>query len=576
MKVNGHSIAAGTPNVRPHQILSGLQTRVAAAGMAARPLGRLEAELRGIIRDGLATANDKDRLANADAKSKVVATNISRLESQLLGTAPWFLAPHLDLPAPSPDKMIRSARVTVTTFSHEAADSLNYVYLTAGGPKYLIGSPARPLTSTAGRQRIDLDLDAGPLAADRIGARALGMMARSDPQGEVPDRWHPQRFIVELDGQVAYDSDRNDRDRESLAVIRIVPPVQIDWSGSPRSVRHSPREVSLWTAGGGAGLEPNGKPLPLPGTADPSAPKPESGAASADTIANRFPGEGPAIIADEPPTGGGPAPGDSTDPAPAGSPVQIRGVRFSGGQRLDDRFVVRWNVAGDESRVDHYEVQLIKLNPKNPAPGSSKQAVEDDRYLVSNRVPPGMRMAVGTPAGLTDAIFDPTFTVRPLVRAVTRDPAVPAPQMFGPARAVFPRAGWLRPQPRLAALMWRGQKDDAPEDLPVKPGAPGVIAIGRPAGPGCAAWPVGAVTCNGVTYSDDGLGADVALQMGSPADRASIWFRSLVLPSTARPRDLIANVGFADDTTGQVDVRMSWYPTPPGSKRGRRRPLAND
>ena len=98
------------------------------------------------------------------AKLAPLASAKRRLEGQLQGNYPWFedrgfRSPWRDQPA------IKRARVTLATETHSDADTQNYVYLHTGGRKYLLGSPANPLTGTTGPQVFTLDLEAGPLTA---------------------------------------------------------------------------------------------------------------------------------------------------------------------------------------------------------------------------------------------------------------------------------------------------------------------------------------------------------------------------------------------------------------------------
>jgi hypothetical protein len=76
------------------------------------------------------------------------------------------------------------------------------------------------------------------------------------------------------------------------------------------------------------------------------------------------------------------------------------------------------------------------------------------------------------------------------------------------------------------------------------------------------------VVCNGVAYSGEGPTRNVAMRFDDPAEQARIWLRTGVLPPTEKQRDLTAYLGFADETPGQIDVRMSWNASPPGPGGG--------
>ena len=123
---------------------------------------------------------------------------------------------------------------------------------------------------------------------------------------------------------------------------------------------------------------------------------------------------------------------------PAGQAFQVRDVRVTDGLRADDRYSVRWGLAGDESAVDHYEVFLIRTRPENSAPGNA-DPLYGDPYLLNNHVPAGIRAITATPTGLAASPFDPLLTVRPLVRAVPVDAAHnPANERLRPGPAGVP------------------------------------------------------------------------------------------------------------------------------------------
>src|SRR5262249_30875317 len=137
-------------------------------------------------------------------------------------------------------------------------------------------SPATPLTAGAGPRAFGLDLLAGPLTAADLRGWALGMLAHPNPFGRAPDRWHPQRLLVEIDGRTVYDSEENPLDRRSLEAIRLIPPAHRDQDGQLLVNTPIGRETFVWEAGKGMGLDPDqGDPLPLPDPKDAMFPQPE-------------------------------------------------------------------------------------------------------------------------------------------------------------------------------------------------------------------------------------------------------------------------------------------------------------
>ena len=273
--INGRRIATGAPHVVPRKLLEKSTDDLAQVGRKLRPLEQKWIELREMVDARLATPAEYREQKDLMAVMTPDAQQRSRLEARLQGKSPWFIADNLELPPAPSAALVKSIRVMVLTRDHLGADTRNYVYLTFGAAKYLLGSPAEPLTPFAGLQTFDLDLDAAPQTYAGLRRCAFGMLAQSAPQGDVPDRWHPQRLIIEADGKVELDSDRLDKDRLSLNAIRLVPPAQIDWDGKVRDIHRNPREVTEWSFNGGAGLGLDLSPLPFSTPDDPAPPKAE-------------------------------------------------------------------------------------------------------------------------------------------------------------------------------------------------------------------------------------------------------------------------------------------------------------
>jgi hypothetical protein len=567
VKINDRTVAAGTPSIAPRKLLAKTLAELAEVGVKISPLAQKHAELRERLRAKTATPDEVRRLTDLDAVLSDKMPEKARLETRMQGKAPWFIAANPELPTAPAGKPFQSARVTAFTRAHEGADTRNYVYVTFGAAKYLLGSPAKPLTP-AEPQRFDLDLANTPLSDTDIRKCAFGMLAHSEPQGDVPDRWHPRRLVVELNDAVAFDSDKADRNRRSLNAVRLVPPAQLDWVGTPRDIHPVPREVSEWIFASGAGLNVANQPLPLVAADGAAMPKPEPGTIdpSQPTLADpgftegaaNFPGETPIVIGPPPERD---IPADSA--VAAGQSPQIRNVRIADGSRSDDAFTIRWGLAGDEGTVDHYEVILVRVRPENSSPVDSG-SVNGDQYLLSDHVPQGVRTITAVPAGLANRAFDPLFMVRPLVRSVPANAVnKQIVQQFGSAKPLFPRSP-LRPQFTLQPLFWKGKSDAQSNAPPVAAAPPNILTVGRPTGTGTAIWPTGQVECNGVVFSGEGPTPNVIVRLEDPAEQARIWLRTGVLPPTSRPRDISAYIGFADKTPGQIEVRMSCYATPPG------------
>ncbi|HVK08370.1 MAG TPA: hypothetical protein VM597_06290, partial [Gemmataceae bacterium] len=266
------------PNFKARDARDDARQKLAEILPALERLRADRADLADLVRARLATAEDRKRLDELTAQLRRLASDRARFEGQLDGRVAWFEDREFRSPWREAGPAVQSARVTLVTQTHTEADTQNFVYLRTGGRKYLLGSPTTPVTGTGGPQVFPLDLAAGPLTAADIRGWAVGMVGQPGRTGTAPDRWHPQRVVVEIDGRVVYDSESNDLDRRSLEAIRLIPPAHFDQAGT--IVANSPvsREVFGWEAGKGAGLDPAGSALPLPPATDPTYPPVEPGA----------------------------------------------------------------------------------------------------------------------------------------------------------------------------------------------------------------------------------------------------------------------------------------------------------
>src|SRR5690606_2100181 len=117
-----------------------------------------------------------------------------------------------------------------------------------GGHKFQLGSAVQPLGPEYGPQEFTLDLATAPLTASDLRGFALGVLAPHEAIGDVPDRWHPQRLRVEVDGRVVYDSEDSTIDRASLSAIRLIPPAHLNAGGQVVANTPIAREAFVWEA----------------------------------------------------------------------------------------------------------------------------------------------------------------------------------------------------------------------------------------------------------------------------------------------------------------------------------------
>ena len=380
-------------------------------------------DLESLITAGCGTEADQQHLKELQIELAPQLTEQRQLDRQLLGSAPWYTDGDFH-PAWETDSVISSMKVTVVTAPHTGADSRNFVYFQTGGHKYLLGSPSLPLTPTYGPQEFLLDIAVSPLRASDIRGFGLGMIANDLPQGDAPDRWHPERFIVEVDDRVVYDSEENSLDSSSLSAIRLIPPAHRNASGQIVSNSPIARETFLWESGKGQGIDlVNGgaEELPPAGASDAPAAEPGLTIDTFDTVvvdeggwydpwAGPFPGEadyGPGWMpappwAPRPPWAPGWGPGwipgwvpgsgmfgpswqdllalaileelgllpDWVIPPPVGDPPQIEHVSINNGIDCFD-----WDVVGNVGQIDHFvaEIFLIRPDLMNPMHASVSQ-----------------------------------------------------------------------------------------------------------------------------------------------------------------------------------------------------------
>jgi hypothetical protein len=278
IEINGYPFAANdevNAAVDDRQIQ--IYSRLAELATEMSPLETEADELRTLVETDLATDEQAARWEEIDAELQPLAQERDCLERQLDGSYPWYEEWEFDSPWRI-DESVRQVRVMLVTASHPGADTQNYVYYRAGGHKYLLSSPLNPLAAEDGLRVIPLDIPGGPLTAADLRGHALGMVAHEQPYDEAPDRWHPERLLVEVDGSVVYDSDENELDRLSLEAIRIIPPAHFDEAAAVVANEPLERETYLWEAGNGQGLDlAGGGALPLPDVDDPTFPQPEPG-----------------------------------------------------------------------------------------------------------------------------------------------------------------------------------------------------------------------------------------------------------------------------------------------------------
>jgi hypothetical protein len=601
------------------------KARLAELGLKGGPLEKERADLSALAKTGLARADDTRRRNDVEAALAGLAPEKARLERQLRGQYPWHVEP---APASNPERdraLVKSARITVVTDTHGLADTRSYGYFRTGGHKYLIGGPDWPLTGDAGPQAFVLDLVAGPLTRDDLRGWALGLLGTPQAQSG-PDRWHPRRLMVEIDGKVAYDSEQESLDRHSLEVIRLVPPCHLNEAGKPVLNPADQRQVHVWEAGKGLGWdEGKQEARPLPAGVAPEVKLPPSDAQqpAQDPMRNPvnesepkkdpepnpnppsaplFPGEwptppdtAPPAQAPAPPTvivvgvfpqiSNPPAdqPGQDSDqpgqdpdnpdpghdPSPAGPPFQIEKVRISSGNRTAGPYTIDWTVWGDESQVHHYEVYLDQITPShlNPFDGAS--------FTLATDVSRGLHTWTGY---VDTGLADPHLFLAPRVVAVPVDPASTTPTArWGPARPIYP-TGTISPPVGLLPHYWYGPPPvsmfTVPPTIPPMLPPPGIHSATRswthdPAPLSSrAVWTVGESSSHwGINFDIAFPGKNAVLRpstAGPGTERLRVWLLTGPILDTTSARTVAADMGFnGGGMANQAKARLFCYKVKP-------------
>lgn len=605
--VNGKPLAAGTAlSQRAQESQDNARFRLAELGVEIGPKQAVLAQLQALIETGLASDAEQDQRAQIETELKPLLAEKRRLEKQVEGEYPWFEDTSFRA-AGRGDTLVASAKVTLVTQLHPGADTQNYVYFRTGGHKYLLGSHEQPLSGQSGPQEFELDTQAGPLTTGDLRGDALGMLGHPYPYGQAPDRWHPQRLLVEIDQRIVYDSDENPLDQKSLEAIRLIPPVHVDQDALVTNTPVS-RETYVWEAGRGLGLDvATQSPLELPEPTDPAYPEPEPGTVepSPELADNTVPegdpaGGEPFPGEDIPPDDFGSAEGEGDlggpeddwngggwggggwggggwggwgggwgwpddggiVPDPAGEPVQVTNVRIAEGSRTDDEFVVTWDATGDESTVARYEVYLIPV-----VPGDAGPLLMGESILIGEAGPGSGVIAptalsveqIGqvapTPERRQELFLAPYVVAVPL--DPTQDNTFSEP---GPAKAILPAGAGPVPTTGLH----RAWRDD---------NANGVVNLGEltlwadvqpvePETAGRAVWIVGEERSHNAILFDRHLPG--AVNMGFRPEPGDTELRLRLrkdLVGPVAPQRIVAHIGFrdpeaADGVTVELQARV--------------------
>ena len=503
IQLNGQTFASNDKvDVKAKEAQDDARFRLADLGLQTAPLEQEFGDLSALAQTQLASSADLARLVEVEQQLAPLQVRKRWLEGQVRGEYPWFEQAGFSSPWRQ-GATVGSLGAILVTDTHPGADTNNYVYFRSGGHKYLLGSPGEPLSGQLGPQEFSIDLLAGPLTAADMRGYAVGMLAHAQPYGSAPDRWHPRRILIGVDGRLVYDSDQSPIDMNSLEAIRVISPAHLDAQGQVVKNVPTDRETFLWEAGMGIGLDQAGGVLPLPPPGEPGF-DPFPGEVIICPDGGNWPGWDPAWPAPPlwidwvfgwllPDLGIWPP---WPDPPPVGDPFQIETVAITSGWKYDDTFILEWAVAGDEGPIDHYEVSLVEIDPAIDPP---LQAA-----VVSATVAAGSRDHSFTlPAPMVGA---PRY-LAPMVVAVPSDPAITPHERIGPAKAVFPTGTDPASQPLLQNVYNR----TTPPLLGIT--SHSVSFGGQPPASGRAVWAAGEVEShNGILFDNASPGWNIGVR----------------------------------------------------------------
>ncbi len=417
----------------------------------AAELSQKISDLRALEDAALASPEEIKNLAGLVEELKPLSKSLKWLEGQIEASYPWFIESEFE----QEQRSANLIKIRLETEDHKGADTRNHGYFRVGGRKYQIASFHRPLHHKLNPQVIELDPVAAPLTISDANDIALGMLANGFAYEDVPDRWHPKRVAVEVDGKVIYDSDEVKRDKESLKAICIIPPSHLDGDGQlVDNAKHSSREVFLWQPGSDLGIAPDAGTSPdndpaKPEPSDEANSNPENSANNSNGNAqngeNNFQSDNGQYDGADWNSGnqdyGRPDPSNwggsqnqqtpGTYATPLGLQLAVGNVGIAQGWRLDHEFTIRWDAFGDETQVAFYEVDLLAFSPQDPRPvgqsiiGGARRAAAGERRLQFIKIPQ-------LPNNSNDS-----FYVIPRVFPQLADGSVGDPR-FGAGRPIFP------------------------------------------------------------------------------------------------------------------------------------------
>jgi hypothetical protein len=302
---------------------------------------------------------------------------VRALSGRVVGAFPWFEeTDEAFKPAPPAGAKVENLRITLKGGKGPQQGSRNPVYLVAGGRKFLLSSESDPLRDANEPQLFDLaafELAMNPLTKEALGTPGVGIIGSGGPTNKIPDRAQLQSVLIEADGQVVYDSEKQPVDQKTLPALWLTPAAYFDQSGDLVQSTPSAAEVAVWKsgmtlAGPPVVVAPELPPPPPLVNIPPIPPLPPP--PLLPPVRTILPGGLP------PPGGGGIFPllnalAQLLLPLPPPAAPLISGVRIAPGTPIvcdGDVVTVNWTVGGNPSNITSWRVDLFAVLPHKPVP----------------------------------------------------------------------------------------------------------------------------------------------------------------------------------------------------------------
>lgn len=209
---------------------------------------------REIVESGLASDSDKAELQLIEADLKLMKERLNTNIGLVSGYYPWFQESSTEFkPASSTDEQVKSIVVTLVPSAEQNSGTLNSLYLAAGPQKHLLSAASQPFEEDSQKEQVfELDsvsLKNDPITKSQISDFAIGMLGNDLPFAEIPDRAKFQRVSLEVDGEIVFNSEQKEVDRDTLAAVYLVPPVHQNSAGALVENTETATQLYRWAPG---------------------------------------------------------------------------------------------------------------------------------------------------------------------------------------------------------------------------------------------------------------------------------------------------------------------------------------